>query len=56
MARDGSIQSATSRDPSHCTGDLLVGADGAGSCVRKQLLPHARHEETGILSLGGSFQ
>jgi 2-polyprenyl-6-methoxyphenol hydroxylase-like FAD-dependent oxidoreductase len=35
------------------TADLLVGADGAGSRVRKQMLPGARQEETGMLSLGG---
>jgi 2-polyprenyl-6-methoxyphenol hydroxylase-like FAD-dependent oxidoreductase len=40
-------------DGSHATGDVLVGADGAGSRLRKQRLPQAQMEETGILSLGG---
>jgi 2-polyprenyl-6-methoxyphenol hydroxylase-like FAD-dependent oxidoreductase len=35
--------------------DVLVGADGAGSRLRKQRLPHARMEETGILSVGGKL-
>jgi 2-polyprenyl-6-methoxyphenol hydroxylase-like FAD-dependent oxidoreductase len=33
--------------------DVLVGADGASSRLRKQRLPHAQMEETGILSVGG---
>ena len=35
--------------------DVLVGADGAGSRLRKQRLPHAQMEETGILSIGGKL-
>jgi 2-polyprenyl-6-methoxyphenol hydroxylase-like FAD-dependent oxidoreductase len=35
------------------TGDVLVAADGARSAVRRQRLPEARMEETGILSIGG---
>jgi flavin-dependent dehydrogenase len=42
-------------DGSNATGDVLVGADGAGSRLRKQRLPHARMEETGILSVGGKL-
>jgi len=42
-------------DGTRCTGDVLIGADGAGSRVRKQRLPHARHEETGIISIGGKL-
>ena len=42
-------------DGTQCSGDVLIGADGAGSRVRKQRLPHARHEKTGILSLGGKL-
>jgi 2-polyprenyl-6-methoxyphenol hydroxylase-like FAD-dependent oxidoreductase len=42
-------------DGTEATGDVLIGADGAGSRVRRQRLPHARHEETGILSLGGKL-
>ncbi len=40
-------------DGSSDTGDLLVGADGAGSPVRRQYLPHATHTETGLLAIGG---
>ncbi|WP_285648646.1 NAD(P)/FAD-dependent oxidoreductase [Actinomycetospora sp. NBRC 106375] len=35
------------------TGDLLVGADGASSRVRRQYLPHATHTETGLVAIGG---
>jgi 2-polyprenyl-6-methoxyphenol hydroxylase-like FAD-dependent oxidoreductase len=34
--------------------DVLVGADGAHSNVRKQLLPHARREDTGVFAVGGT--
>ena len=40
-------------DGTQAIGDVLVGADGAGSRLRKQRLPQARMEETGILSIGG---
>jgi 2-polyprenyl-6-methoxyphenol hydroxylase-like FAD-dependent oxidoreductase len=40
-------------DGNHAVGDVLIGAEGAGSRLRKQRLPHARMEETGIQSLGG---
>jgi 2-polyprenyl-6-methoxyphenol hydroxylase-like FAD-dependent oxidoreductase len=42
-------------DGTQAIGDVLVGADGAGSRLRKQRLPHARMEETGILSIGGKL-
>jgi 2-polyprenyl-6-methoxyphenol hydroxylase-like FAD-dependent oxidoreductase len=48
---DGMV-TAFFEDGSSATGDLLVAADGAGSRVRKQLLPHARLEDTGIASIG----
>jgi 2-polyprenyl-6-methoxyphenol hydroxylase-like FAD-dependent oxidoreductase len=51
---DGSL-TAHFADGSKATGDILIGADGAGSRVRKQRLPHARHEDTGIVSLGGKL-
>jgi 2-polyprenyl-6-methoxyphenol hydroxylase-like FAD-dependent oxidoreductase len=40
-------------DGTQSEGDVLVGADGAGSRVCKQRLPDARHEDTGIVSVGG---
>jgi len=51
---DGTI-TAHFEDGSCGTGDVLVGADGSGSAVRKQRLPEARLEDTGIVSLGGKL-
>jgi 2-polyprenyl-6-methoxyphenol hydroxylase-like FAD-dependent oxidoreductase len=51
---DGTV-TARFEDGSHAMGDVLVGADGSGSAVRKQRLPHARLEDTGMVSLGGKF-
>ena len=51
---DGSI-TARFEDSTSATGSVLVGADGSGSPVRKQLLPDARLEDTGIVSLGGKL-
>jgi 2-polyprenyl-6-methoxyphenol hydroxylase-like FAD-dependent oxidoreductase len=42
-------------DGTQSRGDILIGADGAGSRVLKQRLPGTYHEETGILSLGGKL-
>ncbi|WP_345379882.1 NAD(P)/FAD-dependent oxidoreductase [Pseudonocardia yuanmonensis] len=49
---DGTV-TAHFADGDSATGDLLVGADGANSRVRKQYLPHARHVETGLVAIGG---
>lgn len=51
---DGSV-TASFDDGTSATGDVLIGADGAGSRVRTQRLPHARHEQTGIVSIGGKL-
>jgi 2-polyprenyl-6-methoxyphenol hydroxylase-like FAD-dependent oxidoreductase len=42
-------------DGSSATGDVLVGADGANSRVRSQLLPHAERIETGVLAVSGKL-
>jgi 2-polyprenyl-6-methoxyphenol hydroxylase-like FAD-dependent oxidoreductase len=51
---DGTV-TAHFADGSSATGDLLVGADGAGSRVRKQYLPQARQEDTGITAIAGKL-
>ncbi len=43
-------------DGSTATGDVLVGADGAGSHVRAQLLPDAKRVQTGIMIISGKFE
>ena len=40
-------------DGSKATGDLLIGADGASSTVRGNLLPHARRSGTGVIAISG---
>jgi 2-polyprenyl-6-methoxyphenol hydroxylase-like FAD-dependent oxidoreductase len=51
----GGAVSARFDDGSMATGDVLVGADGAGSHLRTQLLPHAKRIETGIIIASGKF-
>jgi 2-polyprenyl-6-methoxyphenol hydroxylase-like FAD-dependent oxidoreductase len=40
-------------DGSAVEGDLLIGADGASSTIRAQLLPYARRIDTGIVAISG---
>jgi 2-polyprenyl-6-methoxyphenol hydroxylase-like FAD-dependent oxidoreductase len=40
-------------DGSTAEGDVLVGADGAGSHVRRQLLPDAQRIDTGLIAFSG---
>jgi 2-polyprenyl-6-methoxyphenol hydroxylase-like FAD-dependent oxidoreductase len=54
---DGPNGSVVARfaDGSAATGDVLIGADGAGSRLRSQLLPDARRVETGITAVSGKI-
>lgn len=51
---DGTV-TAFYEDGISATGDLLVGADGTSSGVRRQYLPHARLEESGIIGIVGKL-
>ncbi len=51
---DGSV-TAFFADGTSETGDVLVGADGAQSRVRKQYLPHAKVVDTGITTIAGKL-
>jgi 2-polyprenyl-6-methoxyphenol hydroxylase-like FAD-dependent oxidoreductase len=51
---DGTV-TAHFEDGSFARGDILVGAGGTGSAVRKQRLPEARLEDTGMMSFGGKL-
>ena len=53
-ASDGRV-TARFEDGSTATGDVLIGADGASSPVRAQLLPHAKRVETGITVISGKL-
>lgn len=47
IGQDGKV-TAFFQDGTQVTGDMLVGADGTGSHVRRQYLPDARLKETGL--------
>jgi len=49
---DGKV-TAYFTDGTSATGDLLVGAEGTNSPVRKQYLPHAKLVETGLIGITG---
>jgi 2-polyprenyl-6-methoxyphenol hydroxylase-like FAD-dependent oxidoreductase len=51
--QDGDGVLASFADGSRAEGDVLVGADGVGSAVRRQYLPHARVTGTGSLCVYG---
>ncbi len=51
---DGSVI-AHFEDGSTAAGDVVVGADGAASRVRRELLPQARRVETDVLAINGKF-
>lgn len=51
---DGSV-TAFFDDGTSETGDVLVGADGAQSKVRRQYLPHAKIADTGITSIAAKL-
>ncbi|MFC5099520.1 FAD-dependent oxidoreductase [Kibdelosporangium philippinense] len=51
---DGTV-TAHFADGTEATGDLLVGADGTSSNVRKQYLPHAKLVETDLFGVTGKL-
>ncbi|MBU3066916.1 FAD-dependent monooxygenase [Nocardia sp. NEAU-G5] len=51
---DGRVE-AQFADGTTAVGDVLVGADGATSRVRAQLLPHAERVDTGIACIAGKY-
>ena len=52
---DGRVTAQFS-DGSSAAADMLIGADGANSRVRRQLLPHAQRIDTGVLAVAGKHR
>jgi len=52
---DGRV-TAQFTDGTSATGDLLIGADGADSRVRSQLLPHAHRIDVGAVAVAGKHR
>jgi salicylate hydroxylase len=53
-AADGTI-TCFFADGSTAHGDVLVGADGGNSAVRRQYLPHARRVDTDVVAVAGKY-
>jgi salicylate hydroxylase len=53
--RRGGRVAAYFEDGSSAEGDVLVAADGGGSRVRRQFLPHAQRVDTGVVGIAGKI-
>lgn len=52
--KDGKV-TAYFNDGTHVTGDVLIGADGGNSTVRRQYLPHAERVDMGVVNILGKY-
>ena len=52
----GNTVTAHFADGTTATADVLIGADGANSRVRRQLLPNAERIRTGVVAVAGKFR
>ncbi|WP_433251614.1 FAD-dependent oxidoreductase [Streptosporangium sp. CA-135522] len=55
LHEDGTV-TAFFADGSRATGDVLVAADGTGSRVRRQYLPHAEVKDTGVIAISAKVE